>query len=259
MNTADTGQTAVASFVAPTAINQARGYRVYRMDDALHSTHPVYLRIDFGSAGAINNMAVWLTLGPGSDGAGAISTPWFNSPTTSNAPIQASGNSTTLALPYSFGSADTNRVGIAFAHDQASNNGFYMFFTIERTVGGDGVPNEDGVLLMFANLQGTNINRYYFLRYDPVPQPAVEQENRRVQTEYTPSAQSDLVGVSVVFPWYLGLPRQPGLNLLVARRGDWDTSARINVEFYGEQRVYQALFTTTMNAEGNTLPLMRYE
>jgi hypothetical protein len=259
VNTADTGQTAVASFVAPTAINQARGYRIYRMDDTLHATHPVYLRIDFGSAGATNNVAVWITLGPATDGAGAISRPWFNSPTGSVAPIQASGNSTTLALPYSFGSADTNRVGIAFAHDQATSQGFYLFFTIERTFGADGEPNEDGVLLMYSNLQGTNINRYLYLRYDPVPQAAVEQENRRVQTEYSPSAQSDLVGVSVVFPWYLGLPRQPGSNILIGRRGDWDTSARINVELYGAQHVYQALFTTLINSEGNTLPLMRYE
>jgi hypothetical protein len=259
VNTADTGQTAVASFVAPTVINEARGYRVYRMDDALHATHPVYLRLDFGSAGAVNNIALWVTLGPETDGAGSIPRPWFSSPTSSSAPLQSSGNSTTLALPYSFGSADTNRVAVAIAHDQASNNGFYLFFSIERTYGTDGEPNEDGVLFMWANLQGTNINRYNYLRYDSVPQPGVEQENRRVQTEYSPSAQSDLIAVSVVFPWYQGLPRQPGMNILIGRRGDWASDARINVEFYGAQRVYQALFSTTMNSEGNSLPLMRYE
>lgn len=259
VNTADTGQTAVASFTTPGGANTAAGYRIYRMDDDLHATHPVYMRLDFGSAGTANHIGIWITLGPATNGAGVILRPWFESLTSANATIQVNIHSATLALPYSFGSSDTNRVGIALAHDQASSQGFYVFFTIERTVDASGEPNEDGILLLYGNANGQNINRYNYLRYEPVVQPAAEQENRRVQTEYSPSAQSDLIGVSVLFPWYLGLPRQPGLNMLIGRRGDWVSDARINVEFYGAQHVYQALFTTLINAEGNTIPLMRYE
>lgn len=259
VNTADTGQTAVASFTAPVAINTAQGYRVYRMDDALQATRPVYMRLDFGSAGAVNNIGIWITLGPSTDGAGAVNQPWFSSPTSSNAAIQVGSSSAALVLPYSFGSADTGRFSMAFAHNQATSEGFYFFMALERTYGADGEPNGDGLLLMYASASGTNINRYRYLRYDEVPQPSVEQENRRVQTEYSPSAASDLVGVSVLFPWYQGLPRQPGMNVLIGRRGDWSSDGRIQVEFYGAQHTYQMLFTTLINSEGNTLPMMRYE
>lgn len=259
VNTADTGQTAVASFTTPGGANTAVGYRIYRMDDSLHATNPVYVRFDFGSAGGANNIGIWITIGPATDGAGTILRPWFAAPTSSNATIQVNIHSATLALPYSFGSADTNRIAVAIAHDQASGQGFHVFFSIERTVDASGTPNADGVLLLYGNSSGQNITRYNYLRYDPVVQPSVEQTNARVQTEYSPSASSDLIGVSVLFPWYQGLPRQPGLNMLIGRRGDWASDARINVEFYGSQRVYQAMFTTLINSEGNTLPFMRYE
>lgn len=259
VNTADTGQTAVASFTTPGGANTAAGYRIYRMADTLQATRPVFMRLDFGSAGTANHIGIWITLGPSTDGAGAIQQAWFSAPTSSSATIQVSIHSATLTLPYSFGSAGTDRVGIAFAHSQASSEGFYFFFAIERTYGGDGLPNGDGLLLIYGDGAGTNINRYQYLRYDEVVQPAVEQENRRVQTEYSPSAQSDRVGVSVLFPWYAGFPQQPGMNILIGRRGDWVSDGRFNVEFYGAQHVYQALFTTLINAEGNTIPLMRYE
>lgn len=260
VNTADTGQTAIASLVAPTAINQARGYRVYRMDDSLQATYPVYLRLDFGSAGAVNNIGLWITLGPATDEAGAVLKPWFYAPTSGFPTIAAGSSYTTLALPYSFGSAGTDRVAVSFASEaQEFGAGPVLFFAIERTYGVDGLPNSDGVLLMYASGGGTSIDRYHYLRYTEVVQPAYEQENRRVQTEYSLSAASDLIAVSVLFPWYRGLPQQPGMNVLVGRRGDWSRDARINVEFYGAQHVYQALMSQLIFVEGNTLSFMRYE
>lgn len=258
VNTTDTGQTAVASFVTPSSGNTAAGYRVYRMNDALQASAPVFLRLDFGSSYTPIYMGLWITLGPSTNGAGVVDRPFFESLASNSATISANGVSDTLALPYSFGSADSSRVAVALACDEATNSGPYLLFCIERTYGADGLPNGDGVLLLYGD-SGQNINRYFYLSYLAAPQPPVEQANARVETEYATSATSDRVGVSVLFPWYLGLPRQPGTNVLIGRRGDWTESARINVEFYGAQHVYQALFAAKINAGGNTLVLMRYE
>jgi hypothetical protein len=260
VNTADSGQTAVASFVAPTTTNQARGYRMYRMDDPLQATAPVFLRIDFGSGNTTNTMAVWITLGPETDGAGAVVSPWVSAPTTAAANVQASSNSTSLSLPYSFGSAGTDRVAIAFAVEmQVFGSGPYIFFSIERTYGTDGQPSADGVLFLYAHSGGVNISRYQYLQHPAGYQPPFDASMFRVESAEAPSAYSDLVGVSVLFPWFNGLPRQPGMNVLLAKRNDWARDARMVVEFYGAQRTYQALGSATIANGGNTLALMRYE
>jgi hypothetical protein len=259
VNTSDTGQTAVGSFVAPTTTHQARGYRVYRMDDALQSSAPIFMRLDFGSSNAAAAMGVWVSIGGSTDGAGVILDSMVVAATSGQANVQSSTSSTSLALPYSFGSADSNRVVVAFAVEvQAFGSGPYLFFSVERTFGTDGQPNADGILFMWAVANGS-VGRYQYLQRAQGIQGGVDTAMFRVEALDTLSALSDRVGVSVLFAWFNGLPQQPGTNILLAKRGDWTRDARISVELYGVQRIYQALGSMTVASGGNTLALMRYE
>lgn len=79
--TADTGQVNWATVTAPGAVqNTVAGYEIWRMNDALHTTYPVYMKLEYGSGsntpsgqyGYSPNL--WVTLGTASNGTGTIIT-----------------------------------------------------------------------------------------------------------------------------------------------------------------------------------------
>lgn len=72
---ADTGQINWATVAAPTsgtAVGTAQGYEIWQFDDALQSTAPIFMKIEYGARVATEFPEMWVTLGRGSDGAGNI-------------------------------------------------------------------------------------------------------------------------------------------------------------------------------------------
>jgi len=70
--TADTGQINTGTVTAPVAANTAQGYTVWRFNDSLQSTTPIYFKLEFGSAAATTTPSMWITIGSGSNGSGTI-------------------------------------------------------------------------------------------------------------------------------------------------------------------------------------------
>jgi hypothetical protein len=70
--TADTGQVdwTAATWGGGTA--EDRGFEIYYLNDSLHSTSPIYFRLDFGTGGTTTRPRLKLTVGSGSNGAGVI-------------------------------------------------------------------------------------------------------------------------------------------------------------------------------------------
>ena len=77
VKTADTGQINWATVTAPTGATQ-QGYEVWRFDDALQATAPLFFRLDYGSGASAGTgvtgfmPTLWVTIGKGSNGSGAI-------------------------------------------------------------------------------------------------------------------------------------------------------------------------------------------
>jgi len=70
----DTGQIDPSTITVPGSVNGVAGYAMYFLDDALHATHPVYIRLQFGrGATTASRPAMWLTIGKATDGAGGMS------------------------------------------------------------------------------------------------------------------------------------------------------------------------------------------
>lgn len=76
-NTADTGQINWTTVTKPVATTTKAGYEIWRFNDSLQSTKPIYFRLDYGSNGVAsgNSPCTWLTVGTGTDGAGTITGP----------------------------------------------------------------------------------------------------------------------------------------------------------------------------------------
>lgn len=77
VQTADTGQTASNALVSSTAVNTLQGYQIWRMNDSLQSTAPIFMRIEYISGQATYASSVYgytftFTIGSGSNGAGTI-------------------------------------------------------------------------------------------------------------------------------------------------------------------------------------------
>jgi hypothetical protein len=70
--TSDTGQINTGTVSAPAAAYTSQGYAIFKFNDSLQTDYPVFIRIDFGSASAATDPAMWVTVGTGSNGSGTI-------------------------------------------------------------------------------------------------------------------------------------------------------------------------------------------
>lgn len=71
VQTADTGQIDWGTVARPGA-NTNAGYEIWRFNDALQATAPIYIRFDYGTHSAATAPRIQITVGVGTNGAGVI-------------------------------------------------------------------------------------------------------------------------------------------------------------------------------------------
>lgn len=134
VKTADTGQIDWTTVLKPTGNVQARGYEIWRFNDALQATKPVFIRIDFGSGQGTAMPGLWVTTGTGTNGAGTL--------TGQVAAIKSiTAASTSGAVSYCSGSS--NRLNLVANYGLSTT---VMVLCVERTKTGAGVDTGDGIV-----------------------------------------------------------------------------------------------------------------
>lgn len=256
VNTADTGQIDLTTVAAPAASNASMGYKIYRFDDTLQATAPIFVKVEFGCAFTVTLPSIWITIGTGTDGAGTITGTLFIR-------TQRTVSGTANAGPFTcLGSAGPARWCCAMWVTAGIN--LPSYYSIERTVNSAGVDNSDGVVLTFC--KATNDHLSYFIPYSGVA-PAVETGLHALLSGANPTAFGINVGVSLVIPM-AGLPKQPPMNTLICKAGDFVALSTLLVPVYGTTRTYQHLgngYSTLRNngtnvlADPNSRLCMRYE
>ncbi len=68
--TGDTGQ--IGAAVARPGTGTAGGYVMYYLNDSIHGTWPVYIKLEFGTGSSANFPAIWVTVGTGTNGSGTL-------------------------------------------------------------------------------------------------------------------------------------------------------------------------------------------
>lgn len=128
-------------------------YAVYRFDDALQATRPIFFRIDLCTSAATNH-ALRLTVGKGTDGAGNITgvlRPQVGLGIATHARWGTTDSYTHLAA------AGEGWAGFLGFTDMPSTAGssvprsLVRYFLIERTRAADGSPTGDGLMVLTAN------------------------------------------------------------------------------------------------------------
>jgi hypothetical protein len=139
IQTADSGQINWTTVTRPAGTNTSAGYEIWRMDDALQATTPVYLKIEYGTAAVNTRVALWFTVGGGTDGAGTMSA---GSTTRKQAPLAAS----TATAYNSYISGGTNR--LSFHLWTNATAGYHVILCVERTHDGAGADTAVGALVL---------------------------------------------------------------------------------------------------------------
>lgn len=151
VKTADTGQINWSTVTAPGAINTQQGYEVWRFNDGLQSTAPIFVRIGYGAYSPVATPGLWITLGKGSDGAGTITG-------VLQAAIQSSTGSSSASTWTSYvASGDGSALVFSLAPGGTSNNSLWI---LERSRTSAGVATGDGVTFIVNNTNGIGFNTY---------------------------------------------------------------------------------------------------
>ncbi len=236
----ESGDTLPSALVHPTVGNSKKGFRVYKMSDVLQSTAPVFMRVDFGSAGAANTPGIWLTIGNSSNGSGTITGILFNGGS-SAAPTVSSNSSVGSGSFNSYGSAGTNRAAIGMF--VSGNAAYHLVLTIGRSKDANGNDNADGLMLVYRDgaASSTSLTHTRYLTMIPGTQPSVELGLSYVLTTKNPSETfGGDIGIGVI-SHFKGLAQQPGTNMLIVNSSDVSAETTATVSMYGVNRTYMQL------------------
>lgn len=70
--TADTGQADLTTITAPVGGTGFPGYKMYRFDDAMQATKPIFIKVEFGAGSVAARLALAMTVGTLTNGAGGF-------------------------------------------------------------------------------------------------------------------------------------------------------------------------------------------
>lgn len=137
---ADTGQINLATVAKPAVVNTVAGYEIWRFADALQATAPVFVKVEYGTGGAVDRPSFFITVGSGTNGAGAI-----NQQATARTQVQ-SGVSEVAGSTKPFDvSGDTGRAFVVGNQFPTSTLAAYAFF-LDRTRDASGAATADGIV-----------------------------------------------------------------------------------------------------------------
>lgn len=196
VRTADTGQIDATTVLKPTVATMA-GYAIFRFDDPMQATRPIFLRIDFGT-GISNtaNPAMRVTLCKGTDGAGNPTTVLFTG--------RAGYGSTTTVSDWR-ASAGPGYVALCPAAN-GTPNFCVPFFLVERS------PDGTSVLIVSPPASDNQYPEAAVIAYDAVsftsgivPVTVPYRIAGVVLSGGTPLAAASL---GPVFPWVFFPPAQ---------------------------------------------------
>jgi hypothetical protein len=144
--TSDTGQINWSTVARPTTTATKAGYEIYRFNDSLQGSYPVYIRIDYGTGTATvgTNPSTWLTVGTGSDGAGNIT--GITTGVLANQSATTPSSNTTTPIK-----ACTTSGYTLIAAGNITGNLSAGFWVVSRTCDAAGAITGDGVVVYYSS------------------------------------------------------------------------------------------------------------
>lgn len=230
VQTSDTGQTSAGSLAGVNA-NTVAGYQIWRFNDALQATKPIYFKIEWGGGTLTYSMGIWITIGTGSNGSGTITGTLF--PRTH---IPTAAGSSTAYVGTSVCSASTNRLAMILGAYYATQNQTIVL-GFERSKDASGNDTGDGLIYMSTTSGGANWTAQY------IPFVGTARSAQGYLTVPVPAgtgslASGNTVGFTPVLPFTMTGATNPGLNFLIYTSTDTAALNDLPVTIYGAQHTY---------------------
>jgi len=135
-----------STVTAPAAINTNQGSEVFRFNDTLQSTQPLFLKVEYGSgSGSSTAVGLRLTVGKSTDGSGNIGDQLL----AATQVVQCGSTATVINNCYISGGSSW----FALSLDPLTS-GLGGLFYIERSIGVGGVPTGNAVLIGWQTRTG---------------------------------------------------------------------------------------------------------
>jgi hypothetical protein len=153
VRTADSGQVNWATVTAPVGANTMAGYEIYRFNDALQSTAPIFIKMEYGCGTAVGHPQVWITVGTGTNGAGTITglaSARFAKTTT--------GTTASTVNTYVCNPGGSTFVLVLGA---GSNINCHNAIVVDRTRDANGAATDDGLYMLYAMAASTTSNEIH--------------------------------------------------------------------------------------------------
>jgi hypothetical protein len=254
---ADTGQIDWATVARPTAANGVAGYEIWRFNDSLQATKPVFLKLEYGTGiSSATSTGMWLTVATGTNGAGTLT-----GQVGTRYQAAAYNAQTTTSYFYVSGAAD--RIHLVMWPSAVS---YCHGFSVERTKDAAGADDSSGILTSMWKAASTS----QAFQEQMIPFtgaiPAVEASPFAFSAPGTTAVVGADVGVFPHFGWY-GRIINPRLGLLSYMATDIQALVPITVNMYGAAHTYLPVGVPSNAASifgrgtgsANSCLLMRYE
>lgn len=237
VQTADTGQLDIATINKPGSGASVAGYRIYRFNDALQATAPIFIKVQFGTASTATRAGLWFEVGTSTNGAGTIGG--------QKTAVNGAWSGADAATQTCRFSGDGGRLSMLMYPSVLDSSGG-IFVSIERDHDEDGDDVASGFSLLV--MSGSNDQ----ITYVPTPAGAVVTFNANILPsaapwgDGTPSPSvngQDVITYNVYGP--ARYSRYPLKNVLVYAHADIVQDAAVVAEAYlGEQHTYRAMGLT---------------
>lgn len=234
VQTSDTGQINLTTVTWPGVNATELGYFVFRFNDTLQATAPVFLKLRFGRANSSINLSFGIEVGAGSDGAGNLT-----GTRQTIAPAGASGYAPGAGTYTSYAIHKDGVAALAFKVDglsTANGSAGAPAFIVQRTVDNTGAPTGDGVMVAASSgAAGTNTHaRVFRLRFSPTADIGAVLDGTAIG--FLPGQLTDSrVGLAPqVFPHWIMLPKQRPMAFSASFvRGEISTGQQFSMALVG--------------------------
>ena len=262
VQTSDTGQVNWTTITKPLTASTYAGYEMYRFNDSLQSTNPVYFKISYYTNGYSTGQGLnlYIQAGQGTDGAGTLT-----GNVSSNLPVSnnSSGETATRA---SYVSGSTNRLSMLLWPTTTMTN-FWYVIGIERTHDSSGADTSAGVYLFTASYTSSGYSQYLPLGASTTLLPQAIGSGWYCSTPL--SGSGTISGNTYTYPikTYSMTESLPCFNFLHYLSADITTGTTVSITGYdGTSRNYYAsglinsgTYFAYSGANSTTCLLMRYE
>lgn len=243
-----------ATVPTPATASLVSGFEIWKMADALQSTAPVAVKIEYGSQSSNTAPQIWIQVGSNNSGnalTGVLSL---------RQNVYPASNST-ISVP-SFVCGNTNRILFGLFTSAATNS---CAFGIERTHDATGADTSEGVLACALYANYIWYQQYWNCQTGPcvvgttalafMPPPGAG------------AAGGSTGATTTVYPiyFYKGIYTYPSLNFLVAFQSNVTNGSLLSFTYYGGTHTYLPIHTLSVNTSAaalgapNVALLLRWE